>query len=54
MADAGEVRNLVEAIWNGEISSEQQEDPMETVCIAMLNFCIRSSFPGGQATHLED
>lgn len=33
MADAGEVRNLVESLWTGE-ALEDQENPMEKVAIA--------------------
>lgn len=31
MADAGEVRNLVEGIWNREELENAPEDPMEKV-----------------------
>lgn len=31
MADAGEMRNLIEYIWRGESMEELQEDPMAKV-----------------------
>lgn len=54
MADAGEIRNVVECIWKGEAMDELHEDPMQKVCKERTRAHTSSQLLGGQASYRQD
>ena len=56
MADAGEVRILVEGIWNREELENAAEDPMEKVNrrVTRHHACLCSSSSGSQNAHRQN